>query len=111
MEPPGHSCIAQHRLHQHKDVVPIDPLSLWRNAASGGKLKEMVDRLNPIELFMWRVSHDPTLRMTVGNLMILDRPPASSGAGRTVGIGSRPRTPTPPDAQRRDQAGETPRLD
>ena len=33
------------------------------------------DRLSPIETFMWRVGHDPTLGMTVGNVMTLDRPP------------------------------------
>ena len=41
------------------------------------KLRVVIDRLNPIELFMWRVSQDPTLRMTVGTLMLLERPPAS----------------------------------
>ncbi len=44
----------------------------------------MIDRLNPIELFMWRVSHDPTLRMTVGNLMILERLPAASALGERL---------------------------
>jgi diacylglycerol O-acyltransferase / wax synthase len=36
------------------------------------------DRLSPIEAVMWRVEHEPTLRMTLGNLMILDRPPTRS---------------------------------
>ena len=38
----------------------------------------MSDALSPIETVMWRVGHDPTLRMTVGNLMLLDRAPARS---------------------------------
>ena len=46
--------------------------------------KEVSDRLNPIELFMWRVSQDPTLRMTVGTLMILDRPPAAGALGERL---------------------------
>jgi diacylglycerol O-acyltransferase len=36
----------------------------------------MSDTLSPIETVMWRVGHDPTLRMTVGDLMLLDRAPA-----------------------------------
>ena len=35
----------------------------------------MVDRLSPIEAVMWRVGAEPFLRMTVGNLMLLERPP------------------------------------
>ena len=44
---------------------------------------------NPMKLFMWRVSQDPTLRMTVGTLMILKslrRP----GRWATAGIGLAP---------------------
>src|SRR5688500_7146308 len=37
----------------------------------------MTDHLSPIEAIMWRVSQDATLRMTVGALVILDRPPES----------------------------------
>ena len=44
----------------------------------------MSDRLNPIELFMWRVSQDPTLRMTVGTLMILEEPPAAGALGERL---------------------------
>ncbi len=47
-------------------------------------MKEVSDRLNPIELFMWRVSQDPTLRMTVGTLMILDEPPAAGALGERL---------------------------
>lgn len=35
----------------------------------------MNDALSPIETVMWRVGNDPSLRMTVGNLMLLDRAP------------------------------------
>jgi WS/DGAT/MGAT family acyltransferase len=38
----------------------------------------MSDALSPIETVMWRVGHDPTLRMTVGNLMLLNQVPARS---------------------------------
>src|ERR1700751_4959655 len=38
----------------------------------------MTDPLSPIETVMWRVGQDPSLRMTVGDLMILDRPPTRS---------------------------------
>jgi WS/DGAT/MGAT family acyltransferase len=34
------------------------------------------DRLSPIEAIMWKAGHDPTLRMTVGMVMILDRAPS-----------------------------------
>lgn len=35
----------------------------------------MSDRLSSIESIMWRAGHDPTLRMTIGNLILLDGPP------------------------------------
>ena len=38
----------------------------------------MNDYLSPIESIMWRVGQDPTLRMTVGALMVLDRAPGPS---------------------------------
>ena len=38
----------------------------------------MTDPLSPIETVMWRVGQDPGLRMTVGDLLILDRSPARS---------------------------------
>jgi diacylglycerol O-acyltransferase / wax synthase len=34
------------------------------------------DTLTSIEAIMWELGHEPTMRMTVGDLMILDRPPA-----------------------------------
>ena len=36
----------------------------------------MSDRLSPIESIIWRVGYDPDLRMTIGNLMILDHAPS-----------------------------------
>ena len=70
----------------------------------------MADRLNPIELFMWRVSHDPTLRMTVGNLMILEGPPAPAALGKRLesAVDREPQLRRRPNDH--DQAGETPRL-
>jgi len=38
----------------------------------------MNDRLSPIEAIMWRVGQDATLRMTVGALVLLDRPPTAA---------------------------------
>ena len=35
----------------------------------------MRERLSPIEAIMWRAGHDATLKMTVGNVVILDRVP------------------------------------
>ena len=34
----------------------------------------MREPLSPVEAIMWRVGGDPTLRTTIGNLMVLDRP-------------------------------------
>jgi WS/DGAT/MGAT family acyltransferase len=48
----------------------------------------MTDPLSPIETVMWRVGQDPGLRMTVGNLMILDRPPSRSDLVDRLGITS-----------------------
>jgi diacylglycerol O-acyltransferase / wax synthase len=39
-------------------------------------LFEVPDRLSPIESIIWRVGHDPDLRMTIGNLMVLDHAPS-----------------------------------
>ena len=38
----------------------------------------MSQRLSPIESIIWRVGYDPDLRMTIGNLMVLDRAPSRS---------------------------------
>src|SRR5215471_7348876 len=48
----------------------------------------MTDPLSPIETVMWRVGQDPGLRMTVGNLMILDRPPSRSDLVDRLGLTS-----------------------
>jgi WS/DGAT/MGAT family acyltransferase len=48
----------------------------------------MTDPLSPIETVMWRVGQDPSLRMTVGDLMILDRPPARSDLVERLGVTS-----------------------
>ena len=37
----------------------------------------MIERLSPMEAIMWRVGQDATLRMTVGALILLDRPPTT----------------------------------
>jgi diacylglycerol O-acyltransferase / wax synthase len=39
-------------------------------------LFEVPDRLSPIESIIWRVGDDPDLRMTIGNLMVLDHAPS-----------------------------------
>lgn len=36
----------------------------------------MPDRLSPIEAVMWRAGHDPSLRMTVGIVVVLDSAPS-----------------------------------
>jgi diacylglycerol O-acyltransferase / wax synthase len=39
------------------------------------KLSTVPVQLTPMESIMWRVGQDPTLRMTLGALLIVDRPP------------------------------------
>jgi diacylglycerol O-acyltransferase / wax synthase len=41
-------------------------------------LFQVSDRLSPIESIIWRVGFDPDLRMTIGNLMVLDHGPGSA---------------------------------
>ena len=36
----------------------------------------MAERLSPIETVMWRAGQDPTLRMTIGTLVVLDQSPS-----------------------------------
>jgi diacylglycerol O-acyltransferase / wax synthase len=43
------------------------------------------DRLSSIEAVMWNVGHEPSLRMTVGSLMFLDRPPARADLIKRLG--------------------------
>src|ERR1700704_5765030 len=52
----------------------------------------MNEYLSPIETIMWRVGQDPTLRMTVGALMVLDRSPGTKALGEHLATASR-RTP------------------
>ncbi|MGO9877551.1 MAG: wax ester/triacylglycerol synthase domain-containing protein [Acidimicrobiia bacterium] len=62
----------------------------------------MNEYLSPIEAIMWRVGQDPTLRMTVGAVMILDHAPStsalsdrlSSAADHTPRLRQRPGDPT-----------------
>jgi WS/DGAT/MGAT family acyltransferase len=62
----------------------------------------MNESLSPIESIMWRVGQDPTLRMTVGALVLLDRAPStealaaelSAAAKRAPRLGQRPEEPT-----------------
>lgn len=44
----------------------------------------MPEYLSPIEAIMWRVGQDPTLRMTVGALLTLDRAPGSEALAQRV---------------------------
>jgi WS/DGAT/MGAT family acyltransferase len=63
----------------------------------------MVETLSPMEAIMWRVGQDPTLRMTVGTLMILDRAPDADAllerlttvTRQTPRLRRRPADPTP----------------
>jgi WS/DGAT/MGAT family acyltransferase len=41
-------------------------------------MEVMNEHLSPIESIMWRVGQDPTLRMTVGAVLLLDRPPRTA---------------------------------
>ena len=49
----------------------------------------MSDPLSPIETVMWRVGQDPTLRMTVGDLIPLDRAPSRSSLVERFGDAAR----------------------
>ncbi len=52
----------------------------------------MTDRLNPIESIMLRAGQDPTLRMTVGALLMLDRSPGAGALEEHV-VAAAKRTP------------------
>ncbi len=47
-------------------------------------MEAMNEHLSPIESIMWRVGQDPTLRMTVGALVLLDRLPSSEALGEQL---------------------------
>src|SRR6478735_6175382 len=55
--------------------------------------------LTPMEAIMWRVGQDPTLRMTLGALVFLDRPPepAALRARLTLAVDRAPRLSQRPD--------------
>ena len=46
----------------------------------------MNERLSPMEAIMWRVGQDATLRMTVGALLILDRPPTTKALAERLSV-------------------------
>jgi WS/DGAT/MGAT family acyltransferase len=46
----------------------------------------MADLLSPMEAIMWRVGQDATLRMTVGALLVLDRPPTLDALGERLAV-------------------------
>jgi diacylglycerol O-acyltransferase / wax synthase len=56
------------------------------------EIESMSDPLSPIETVMWRVGQDPTLRMTVGDLILLDRAPSRSSLVERFGDAARTAT-------------------
>ena len=46
----------------------------------------MTDQLTPMEAIMWRVGQDATLRMTLGALTIVDRPPTVDELRERLGL-------------------------
>ena len=54
----------------------------------------MHERLSPVEAIMWRAGQDPSLRMIVGNLIILDRGPSPEALQARPGPGGRAGSPT-----------------
>ena len=53
----------------------ISGVVLLHPRTSGGCFR-CPERLSPIESIIWRVGYDPDLRMTIGNLMVLDHAPS-----------------------------------
>ena len=75
----------------------------------------MHERLSPFESIMWRVGQDPTLRLTVGTLLILERPPKEAELIERVNaaVEQAPRLrwrPDDPTLARRVRAQTRPRL-
>ena len=62
----------------------------------------MTDRLSPMEAIMWRVGQDATLRMTLGAVVILDRPPTLRGPVRAPRLRRRRRAAAAPPTRRPD---------
>ena len=83
----------------------------WSPAAQGrcdhqadsGRIVAMTDQLSPMEAIMWRVGQDATLRMTVGALMILERPPSVTALAERLVLRSRQRAAAAPATRRSDR--------
>jgi hypothetical protein len=52
------------------------------------EIAPITDRLSPIEAVMWRMGQDPGLRMTIRDLLTLDRLPARSDSVERLGLTS-----------------------
>ena len=59
---------------------------------------------------MWRVGQDATLRMTVGALLILDRPPTTKALAERLAVRGRASAPVAPAARRPDGDADPPGL-
>ena len=62
----------------------------------------MTDLLSPMEAIMWRVGQDATLRMTVGALVILDRPPTIAALAERLAFVGGPCAAVAPATRRAD---------
>ena len=51
------------------------------------------ERLSPVEAIMWRAGHDATLKMTVGNVVILDRVPDQKALAERLAVAADVRRP------------------
>ena len=70
----------------------------------------MTDQLSPMEAIMWRVGQDATLRMTVGALVILDRPPTTTALVERLAVAAEPGAAVAPAARRPDGDADPPGL-
>ena len=59
----------------------------------------MSDRMSPLGSIMWGVGQDATLRMIVGNLIVLDRTPTRSALAERLGVVARSRATAAPAAE------------
>ena len=71
----------------------------------------MSDQLSPMEAIMWRVGHDATLRMTVGALLVVERPPDPIALLERIRLASPARAAAAPATRRRDDRPHPPGLD
>ena len=46
----------------------------------------MSERMGPIDSIMWGIGQDATLRMSIGNLIVLDRAPTRSALAERLGV-------------------------